>query len=224
MYRNIPGEGENISGSNLCYLEMMRDIYEVSAACSTKTYIWGGFVIDIFEGKFLREHGDLDGFVENMMTVLKKLIFEYRNRGYHTEFRKDINMLIIRKGNQHAAFNSLDIDSTVAMWRHIGDQGTVYFPYSWLDNSPRSFYNVKVYTSGLYFEYGFRKIVHLLNPEWKEREKDRAAKEYLENRIKAEGIDSKTILKSIWSYNPFWIKKGYNPFDKPTLVWPTLSE
>lgn len=93
----------------------MRDVYEVSAACFTKTYIWGGFVIDIFEGKFLREHGDLDGFVENMMSVLERLIIEYESRGYHTDFRKDINMLEIRKGNQHAAFNPLDVDGTVAM-------------------------------------------------------------------------------------------------------------
>jgi len=187
--------GGNISDSNLGYLQMMRDVYEVSAACFTKTYIWGGFVIDIFEGKFLREHGDLDGFVENMMSVLERLIIEYESRGYHTDFRKDINMLEIRKGNQHAAFNPLDVDGTVAMWRHIGDQGTVYFPYGWLDKNPRSFYNAKVYTSGLCFEYGFRKIVHLLNPEWNEREKDRIARGYLENKIKEEGIDPKIILR-----------------------------
>jgi hypothetical protein len=44
-----------------------KDYAETYTVCSTKTYVWGGFVIDIFEEKFLREHGDLDGFVENMM-------------------------------------------------------------------------------------------------------------------------------------------------------------
>jgi len=77
-----------------------------------------------------------------------------------------------------------------------------------------------VYASGLCFEYGFRNIVNLLNPERKEHEKDRAAKEYLGRGIKEEGIEAKDILKCIWSYNPFWIRKGYNPFGKPTLVWP----
>lgn len=47
-------------------------------------------------------------------------------------------MLEIRKGNQHASFNPLDRDGNVAMWRHIGDQGTVYFPYSWLDSTSRN--------------------------------------------------------------------------------------
>ncbi|HHY22851.1 MAG TPA: hypothetical protein GX527_01240 [Clostridiaceae bacterium] len=70
MCNKISTDGMGFSDSNSSYLEMMRDVFEVSSVCSVKTYIWGGFVIDIFEGKFLREHGDLDGFVENMMSVL----------------------------------------------------------------------------------------------------------------------------------------------------------
>lgn len=225
MYSELPKDNMIISNSNQGYLEFMRDIYEVSAACSTKTYIWGGFTIDIFEGKFLREHRDVDGFIENMMGNLEILIAHYENRGYSTEFNSYINMLSVRKGDLRAAFNPLDIDEKVAMWRHIGDQGTVFFPLSWLDNAPRSFYNIKVYTSGLCFEYGFRKIVHFLNPEWViEREKDRIAKEYLEAKINEKGIDTKTILKSIWSYNPLWIKEGYDPFDKPVLVCPLKDD
>ena len=196
-----------ISKGNQGYLEIIKDIYEVSVDCSTKTYIWGGIAIDILQGTFLREHKDLDGFVENMMTVLAQLINKYQNKGYSTEFQNDINMLIIKKGNQHAVFNPLDIYENVAIWRHIGDHGTVYFPLSWLDNIPRSFYDTKVYTSGLYFEYAFRKIAKFINPEWKERKKDKIVKEHLETKIREESINAKNILKSIWSYSPFWIKK-----------------
>lgn len=218
-------ENMGISQSNQGYLELMRDIYEVSVACSTKTYIWGGFTIDIFEGRFLREHRDLDGFIENMMGVLDSLIAHYENRGYSTEFNSYINMLSVRRGDLHAAFNPLDIDEKIAMWRHIGDKGTVYFPYNWLDNTPRTFYNSKVYTSGLCFEYAFRNIYSSLSPEeCKVREKDKIAKEYLETKIKEKGLDIKTILKSIWSYNPIWIKEGYDPFDKPALVCPMTTE
>lgn len=213
------GNKNTISKSNQGYLEILRDIYEVSGACSTKTYIWGGFAIDIFQDTFLRDHVDLDGFVEDMMSVLDQLINKYKNKGYSTEFLSDINMLVIKKGNHHASLNSLDIYENVAMWRHIGDYGTVYFPLSWLDNIPRNFYDTKVYTSGLYFEYAFRKIGKFLNPEWKEREKDKIGKEYLETKIREENKNVKNILKSIWSYSPFWIKKGYDPFDKPTLVF-----
>lgn len=176
----IPDNVENkntISKSNQGYLEIIKDIYEVSVACFTKTYIWGGIAIDIFQDTFLRDHVDLDGFVENMMSVLDQLINKYKNKGYSTEFRSDINMLVVKKGNQQAAFNPLDAYENVAMWRHIGDHGTVYFPLSWLDNIPRNFYDTKVYTSGLYFEYAFRKIAKFLNPEWKEREIDKIVRE-----------------------------------------------
>lgn len=225
MYKETSFENMEISEANNGYLKFMKDIRDVSAACTTKTYIWGGFTTDIFEGKFLREHHDLDGFIENMMSILELLISEYKIRGYHTEFRNDINMLSIRKENVRAAFNPLDIDGAVAMWRHIGDQGTVYFPYAWLDDAPRTFYDVEVYTSGLCFEYGLRSIVKNLNPEWSnEREKDKIAKEYLTAKIAEKRIEAKTILKNIWSYNPFWAKRGYDPFDKPTLVCPIISD
>ena len=213
------------TSNNLAYLEFLRDIYEVSVACSTKTYIWGGFTHDIFEGEFIRDHGDLDGFTENMMSVLDDLISNYKNRGYTTEFKNNINMLVIRRDGLHAAFNSLDVDESVAMWRHIGNHGTVYFPYKWLDDTPRDFYDVKVYTSGIYFEYGFRKIAKSINPDWKaEREKDKITIDYLQRKLDEIGIDPKTILRSIWSYNPIWIKKGYDPFDIPVLVCPLVSD
>jgi 5-aminopentanamidase len=34
------------------------------------------------------------------------------------------------------------------------------------------------------------------------------------------GIDTISVLGSIWSHDPFWAKRGYDPFDKPTFVWP----
>jgi len=40
----------------------------------------------------------------------------------------------------------------------------------------------------------------LLNPEWKVREKDRVAKVYLEDKIKEEGLDTQTILRSYKQY------------------------
>ncbi len=117
-----------ISVKNLGYLDMLRDIYEISAACGTRTYIWGGLSVDILSGRFLREHGDLDGFIENMLAVLDRLVPLFRERGYETEFLEDVHMLKISIGNIHAAFNRLDIAGKTAMWRHIGDHGTVYFP------------------------------------------------------------------------------------------------
>lgn len=210
----------NISSKNQGYLEMMRDIFEVSAICKTITYIWGGFVIDILEGNFLREHGDLDGFTENMTGKLDDFMSLYQSKGYETKYIEDIQMLEIRKGEVHASFNCLDIDGSIAMWRHIGKEGIVYFPFEWLDSQPRDFYNTKVYTSGYRFEYAIKTKVEMLTPVWKPREKDRIAIEYLQEILKIENVSPDDIYKWIWSYNPYWFKKGYDEFFRPTVAYP----
>jgi hypothetical protein len=209
-----------VSETNREYLKFLKDIYEVSCESGTKTYIWGGFTADIMEGSFLREHGDLDGFTEDLMNKRHSLEAGYAKRGYAVEFNTDFNILKIGRNGLHAGFNLLEIDCNVAMWRHIGDEGTVFFPSEWLDREPRSFYGIYAYTAGILFDYGFRNIACRCNPHWKEREKDKAAKEYLKEKIEAMGINSSMILEKIWSYNPFWARRGHDPFKEPVLVMP----
>jgi hypothetical protein len=31
-------------------------------------------------------------------------------------------------------------------------------------------------------------------------------------------LDPKELLKMIWSYNPYWLKEGYNGYEAPVLV------
>lgn len=210
----------SISETNQRRLEFLKDIYEVSTACSTRSYIWGGLTIDIFEGKFLREHGDIDAFTANLLDLLDELIAHYEKRGYRTKFIEEYHMFEIWKDDLHASFNRLETASGVAMWRHIGEHGTVYFPYSWLDDTPRDFYETKVYTSGVEFEYAIKSHVGLLSPVWKPREKDRNAVQYLERVIERDGLSVEEILKNIWSFNPFWVEKGYAEFAMPRIAWP----
>ncbi|HEY3378086.1 MAG TPA: hypothetical protein VGL77_11395 [Armatimonadota bacterium] len=107
-----------ISANNQRYLTFMRDIYDVAQACATTTYIWGGFTLDIYNGRFLREHHDLDGFTQNLLDVLPESMALYERRGYTTEFRDDFDMLTIRRDGLHATFNRLEIAGETAMWRH----------------------------------------------------------------------------------------------------------
>lgn len=211
----------DLSVSNKQYLKFIHDIFDISNELGIKTFVWGGLTTDIFEGEFLREHSDLDGFIENMASVLELLIEKYQSRGYLVKYLEEFSMLEVAiDENQYASFNPVVIEGGLAMWRHIGDRGTVYFPESWLDNQPRDFYDAKVYTSGLKFEYAFRQISALVNPDWVEREKDKVAKSYLEKKMNELNINPDEIMRNIWSYNPYWIGKGYDPFDKPTLVTP----
>jgi len=214
----------DISISNQNYLEIMKDIYDISNICETKTYIWGGFVIDILEEIFLREHGDLDGFIENMTDKLDNIILAYKSKGYEIKYFKDIQMLEVKKGDLHASFNCLDTDGDIAMWRHIGNEGTVYFPLKWLDDKPREFYNIKVYTSGFRFEYAIKTKVEMLTPIWKLREKDISAIKYYQETLKVENISPDDIYKWIWSYNPYWYKRGYSEFFRPTIAYPLSCE
>ena len=102
-----------LSTNNRHYLEFMQDIYEVSLACSTTTYIWGGFTADIIEGRFLREHHDLDGFTLNLLDVLPDMTALYKSRGYDVEFNNGFDILGISRDGLHAAFNRLETDGVM---------------------------------------------------------------------------------------------------------------
>lgn len=210
----------NISDKNNQILLMLEDIFNVSASLNIKTYIWGGLTIDIWEGKFLRDHGDVDGFVENLVPCLDELKAAYVNKGYKVSFNEPFLILKIEKGSIHAGFNPLQINDKTAEWKHIGNEGSVFFPTDWLDSEPRDFYKTPVYTSGVKFEYAMKTKITMLNPEWNvPREKDLEAIRYLKERIETENILEEDIYKWFWSYNPFWYKRGYDEFFRPTVAW-----
>ncbi len=200
----------------------LKDIYEVSDTGATATYIWGGFTIDILEGRFLREHHDLDGFALNLLDVLDRMMALYEQKGYTTQFREDIDMLVISKGDLHAAFNRLELDGEIAMWRHIGDQGTVYFPAEWLDQAPRNFYDAKVFTAGIQLDYTLKTNIRMTHATWNLREKDYAAIAYLDKALTARDMDPEDFLRRVWSFDPFWAKRGYPAYAMPTVARPLL--
>jgi hypothetical protein len=190
-------------------LQFLQDIYEVSAALSTRTHIWGGMVPDILCGRFLRDHHDVDGFVLNLLDVKDEMADLFSERGYTTAYADQIDMLRIEQGDLHAAFNRLEIEGDLAMWRHVGDHGTVFFPAGWLDLTPRCLYGVPVHISGVRFEYAIKTHVRLLSPEWEPRDKDRAALSFLASGMEQRGLDGTQVLSEIWSETPYWVERGY---------------
>jgi hypothetical protein len=159
-------------------LHVLKDIYDISCLCSTKTYVWGGLVIDIMEGRFSREHHDIDCFTLNLLDVKETVNELFVRRSYLTEFVPGIDMYKVKYNGCHTIFNRLEIDDETAMWRHIGNQGTLYFPRCWLKDTPVTFYDTSVYVSGIEFEYAIRTRVELLSPEWHLRETDKIALKY----------------------------------------------
>jgi hypothetical protein len=179
---------------------------------STKTYIWGGLVMDILEGCFLREHKDIDCFTLNLLDVKDGVDAVFKERGYSTEFLTDIDMFQIHKDGCGAAFNRLELNNEIAMWRHIGNEGTLYFPRVWLEDTPRNFYNTHVLISGIEFEYCIKTKVELLSPLWRLREKDTEALEYWARLLNEKNVSPESVLRQIWSENSYWRKKGYTEY------------
>ena len=162
----------SLSTSNENKLNLIRDVWEVSEEASTRTYFWAGIVKDIYNGTFESEHRDIDGFTVDLLNKKESLSQLYERRGYKTKFLEEFHILRIDKNGEHAGFNRIDIDGEVAMWRHIGPEGTLYFPSIWLSNTPKDFYDTKALISGLGFEYCIKKHLEILSPDWKGRPKE----------------------------------------------------
>ncbi len=205
--------------TNTNQLTLLRDIYEISNACSTRTYIWGGLVQDIVVGRFLREHRDIDGFTLNLWERGDEIVAMYEERGYQVSHIEGVDFLRIARDEAHAVFNQLELDGEIALWRHAGKEGTVYFPKQWLSDTPQDFYDTKAYVSGVEFEYAVKTYPQLLNPEWKGRDKDITTIQWLTRIIDESGLDREAILKQIWSYNPYFAKRGFKEYWMPCVAW-----
>jgi hypothetical protein len=185
-----------------------------------KSYVWGGYVQDIIEGKILREHGDIDVFIENMDIYIKDIVKLFEKAKYKYKYHNDIQMLNLEKSNIKTTINPIEFIGKTAIWKHIGEQGFINFPREWLDSEYRNFYNLSIRTSGIKFEYCSRRIIKDMNPNWtdKIREKDIKSIEYFEKKLHEENIDPNELLEKIWGYNPYWLKEGYNGYKPPVLV------
>jgi len=104
----------------------------------------------------------VDGFTLNLWELRDSLAALYRKKGYAVTFLEDVNFMQIERDGAHATFNRLEIDGETAMWRHAGDEGTVYFPKAWLTEAPYDFYDTQAYISGLEFEYAIKTHTPLL--------------------------------------------------------------
>jgi len=192
--------------------EFLNDIYEISEICSTGTYIWGGFVIDILEGHFLREHDDIDCFTMNLLDVSHRMEAQFIQKGYSGTFLDGADMLQVKKNGCGAAFNRLEVENDIAMWRHIGNEGTVFFPRNWLSDTTYDFYGTGMLISGAEFEYAIKANVKMLSPVWELRQKDIASLEYWVKVLKKRNINPESILHEIRSDNPYWRKRGYEGY------------
>ena len=98
------------------------------------------------------------------------------------------------------------------MWRHIGNEGTIYFPRNWLSDTFHNFYDIRVWVSGAELEYSIKANVKLLSPIWELRQKDIIPLEYWINVLKEQNVNPENILHEIWCDNPYWRSQGYKEY------------
>ena len=200
------------------YLDMLRDIYAVSAELGIKSFIWGGFAVDILYGKPTREHSDLDCFTENLVENIGVLESRYESLGYTIRYSEDFWMLRILKDGVETTFNTVRNVDGIAHWHHAGPHGTVFFPFEWLDGKPSSFCSVPAYTCGVRLAYALKTNPRLLRAEWETRPKDQADIEVLEEIIASRGIDKEDIKRKVWGHTPYWYAKGYPEYYYPIIL------
>ncbi len=110
-------------------LQAMRDLYDVSRLCGTVSYIWGGVSADISRGAFTRPHHDVDAFTARLVDVREPMARAFEERGYTVTWTGEFqNLKAERAGGAYVCLNPVDVRHDIAIWRHVGDAGAIYFP------------------------------------------------------------------------------------------------
>jgi len=200
-------------------LLLIKDIFDISKNLGLKTFLWGGFAVDVLNGSLTREHSDIDTFTENLVENKDVLIASYKSLGYSVDFYlEDFWMLAIKKNDISATFNTVRNIDGIAHWHHAGVHGTVFFPFDWLDKEPRDFYGSMAYTYGIELAFLLKTNVKLISAEWQLRDKDKADIAVLKTLLMSKGICENTIRKKVWSHNPYWYAKGYDDYFLPITL------
>jgi hypothetical protein len=199
-------------------MQIIGDIYAVSAGLGLKSYLWGGFAVDFLHGSITREHGDVDAFTENMVENIYAIKKKYEALGYEVKYHEDFWMLNIEKDGAHATFNTVKNICGIAHWYHAGPQGTVFFPYDWLDTEPRVLENSAAYTCGVKLLYALKAYPVLVRASWLARQKDAADLKILQDLLSRYNIPEAEIKKRVWAHNPYWYAQGYEEFYWPVRL------
>jgi len=169
------------------HLDTIALVESVSRSLDTISWIWGGYTPDIYLGRILREHADIDYLTLNLHRLKSKIAATFSERGWQA---KDLENgdLSLKKDNVKVHLGNIEIGDA-ARWTHIGEQGALLFPASWLSEEAVEFYGTEVHVVAPELQYVLKEYPELLNPAWIIREKDILEKEHLRRILLEKGID-----------------------------------
>ncbi len=187
----------SLSEQNQKNLEAMRLVESVSRSLKTVSWIWGGFTTDIYMGRILREHDDLDYLTLDLHLLRSKFAEVFSSHGWQAEnlvngdLKRKKDGIKVHLGNVECG--------EVATWTHNGEKGSLLFPVSWLILDVVEFSGMELHVVASELQYVLKECPELLNPDWLIREKDVIEKEYLQDILIKEGTDVCSLYKFVIS-------------------------
>lgn len=181
------------------YIRVFSTVEKLFANVGARTYLWGGWVPDIYMGRILREHDDTDCLVVDLYGHIKDFESKFQSLGWETKIIENGD-LVAKKDNMKIHCGHLKISGEKAIWYHNGRKGQIVFPRAWLNNESIGFQNIRLHAVTPEFQYALKNHPEYMNKEWKNRKKDLAdlkvLKEILIKQcVSLEDIDRKIYVK-----------------------------
>ena len=161
------------------HLDAMRLVESVSRSLKTISWIWGGFTTDVYAGRILREHDDLDHLTSNLHRSKSEFVEAFSSHGWQTEHLVNGD-LRLKKDGIKVHLGNVEVGE-VARWTHNGEQGSLLFPASWLNPKVVVFCGIELHVITPELQYVLKAHPGLLNPHRKSRDQDILEKERLRN-------------------------------------------
>ncbi len=176
-------------------LSAMKLVETFSKNLKTVSWIWGGFTIDIYENRFVREHDDLDYLTLNFHSLLPQFSELFAGSGWQVNVLENGDLRVKQEGIK-IQLGHVEL-SDKARWTHNGEKGSIWFPSQWLDSKPVNFCGIEVHVVKPEFQCAMIERPQMLNPSWKHRDKDVSAQRYLRNYIEGEGLALQVLLEQV---------------------------
>ncbi|MCB0112266.1 MAG: hypothetical protein KDE53_40360, partial [Caldilineaceae bacterium] len=172
-------------------------VEQISARIGTTSYIWGGLTLDVYAGRLLRKHDDIDYLTVNLCELREAFTRQFETAGC-TVSTVSNGDLVIRGTGIKLHLGHLVVDAR-ARWAHNGDApgGVLEFPTTWLAPDASTFYNQTVHVVKPELEYVLKCRPDLLNPQWTPRPKDVMAKAALEKLLYTQKVEVQDLFTQV---------------------------
>jgi hypothetical protein len=190
-------------------LEAMTTIEALSAELGTRAYVWGGWSLDIHQGRVTREHSDIDCFVVDLYRLFAPFRDRLLEQGWETRDPLDGHLLGASRDGIRLALGHVELeagagaggagDGGIVNWKHNGNRGSILFPAAWLRREVVPFLGVELHIAEPELAYVLKTNPHLMNPDWSARDRDRADIALLRAMLAEKRVDLDTLLSQVQS-------------------------